>query len=473
MSAVAVQFRRRTRIQAQDVEVSTGRWSGRTGVAGFDLTTRWSLYLTSASEVATATLLTSSQPHGRSWAVVVVSALALAHTAACLSVLRAGIAHLLGGSPVSRRELGLAAGLTLGGVVAAAAAFPSAGAFTPSSSAGLVALVFCAGMSAAITPLVGGYRLLGVVGLPAAVVGALQLVSADPSGREMWALYYLLWVGTLVVSYRVSLWALSLVWEIDRARDVHARLAVAEERLRFARDLHDVLGRNLAVIALNSELAAQLVHRGRDGAAERMLEVRAIAQESMREVRDVVAGYREADLDAELAGARSLLRSAGISARVIGDGAELPGAVQAALGWVVREATTNIIRHSEPTVAVIELDVVRESPAGDVAVLRIENDGVRADTSAARTGAGLVGVRERLAGLGGTVTAGTVPGGRFVVRVRLPLTVPSTSDTSVAEPVRFSESAESAASLAVPAATPAEPAATRAARAAFRADPAP
>jgi len=139
-----------------------------------------------------------------------------------------------------------------------------------------------------------------------------------------------------VISYRMSVWMLSLVWEIDDARAAQAKLAVAEERLRFARDFHDVLGRNLTLIAVTSELAARLAGNGDPHAVDHMLEVHRVAQESAREVREVVAGYRTA----ELAGARSVLRAAGVRVRVIGDGATFPRDAQAAFGWVLREATT-------------------------------------------------------------------------------------------------------------------------------------
>ena len=125
-----------------------------------------------------------------------------------------------------------------------------------------------------------------------------------------------------VLTCRVSAGQLRIMWELDSSRTVHARLTVAEERLRFSRDLHDVLGRNLSLIAVNSELAAQLARRGDAAAAENMLEVRRVAHESLREMRAVVSGYRTADLDSELAGAQDVLRSAGVSCRVIGDAAD-------------------------------------------------------------------------------------------------------------------------------------------------------
>ena len=234
---------------------------------------------------------------------------------------------------------------------------------------------------------------------------------------------------------------------------MQARLAVAEERLRFARDFHDVLGRNLTLIAVTSDLAAQLARRGDPQAVDRMLDVRGIAHESAREVREVVAGYRAADLDAELAGARSVLRAAGIGTRVIGDSGGVPGDAQVALAWVLREATTNVIRHSRASTCTIELGIQPASGAGAhgcAAVLRVRNDGVSisdprpaaghgpAGNGSAGCGVagigpvgpgltgpaghGLAGLGERVTALGGQFTAGAEPGGWFTVEARLPVT---------------------------------------------------
>jgi two-component system sensor histidine kinase DesK len=230
---------------------------------------------------------------------------------------------------------------------------------------------------------------------------------------------YVYTVGFIAATCRISVWTLGLGWEIDRSRAVTAQLAIAEERLRFARDLHDTLGRNLSLVAVQSELAAALATRGEVGAAEQMLDVRRIAHESLREMRAVVSGYRSTDLASELAGAQSVLRSAGVSCRVIGDGSGLPPATQAALGWVVREATTNVIHHSNATTCKIELDV-----APVEATLRVENDGVEGgglgSVVADERGSGLVGLRERLEEVGGTLKAEGA-GGRFVLVARLPV----------------------------------------------------
>jgi two-component system sensor histidine kinase DesK len=203
--------------------------------------------------------------------------------------------------------------------------------------------------------------------------------------------------GGLAFTAAFSVWLLDAVYELDEARETRTRLAVAEERLRFGRDLHDVMGRNLSVIALKSELAVQLARRGRPEAVEQMIEVQRIARESQREVRDVVRGYREADLGVELAGAQGVLSAAGIECEVTGEATGLPIEVQSALGWVVREATTNVLRHGDAGRCAVGVRVAE----GRV-VLTIENDGA----AALPGGAGARGDDEAAGGLRGSGGAG-------------------------------------------------------------------
>nr|WP_279590995.1 sensor histidine kinase [Modestobacter marinus] len=205
---------------------------------------------------------------------------------------------------------------------------------------------------------------------------------------------------------------------MERTRGVQLQLAVAEERLRFSRDLHDVMGRNLSAIAVKSQLAGELVRRSRPEAADEVADISRIAEESLREVREVVRGYRSTDLTGELAGARSVLRAAGATVTVRGeDGAgALPEPVQAALGWVVREAVTNVLRHSEAGECTIALD----ETDGEVR-LTVGNDGVTGEPG---TGNGLTGLRERLSAAGGTLEAGR-DGDRFTLTATLPTGVPA------------------------------------------------
>ncbi|MDI9894814.1 histidine kinase [Rhodococcus sp. IEGM 1381] len=202
-------------------------------------------------------------------------------------------------------------------------------------------------------------------------------------------------IGAMACTAQLSAWLLRIVTELDATRDAAAALSVAEERLRFSRDLHDVVGRALSAIAVKSELAATLARRGDDRAAGQMDEVRLLAQESMADARKLVRGYRSVDVASELDGARSLLSAAGISTELVGETSVLSERAAEAAAWVVREGVTNILRHSEATYCRIELT--------DNSI-RLIND--HPQPSAGRDdGTGLSGLRERLVAVGGTLTA--------------------------------------------------------------------
>jgi two-component system sensor histidine kinase DesK len=253
-----------------------------------------------------------------------------------------------------------------------------------------------------------------------ALSGAISFAEGDPPvDAVVVGVSIAVSLVALATAFRFTVWILDVVQEMERSRGVQAQLAVAEERLRFARDLHDVMGRNLSAIAVKSQLAAELVRRRRDGAAEELADISRVAEESLREVRDVVRGYRRTDLPGELAGARSVLRAAGVGVTVTGeeDAVTLPEPVQTALGWVVREAVTNVLRHSRASRCTVELRA-----AGGEAELQVTNDGVRG--TEATWGNGLTGLAERLAAGGGRLTAGP-DGDRFVLTAAVPVGVPA------------------------------------------------
>ncbi|MEV6945621.1 histidine kinase [Streptomyces sp. NPDC051172] len=261
------------------------------------------------------------------------------------------------------------------------------------------------------------WRVYAIVGGFAIGAGAVSFPLGTPGPATLLTMLgVLLGAGFLAFTAIFSVWLLNAVYELDEARETRARLAVAEERLRFGRDLHDVMGRNLAVVALKSELAVQLARRGRPEAVDQMIEVQRIAQESQREVRDVVRGYRGADLGVELAGAQGVLSAAGIRCEVSGEAGGLEAGVQSVLGWVVREATTNVLRHGDA----VRCGIALQTGEGCV-VLTVENDG--ASAPAGGGGSGLAGLRERLSAVGGTLEAGRVGAGLFRVTAEVPLSV--------------------------------------------------
>jgi two-component system, NarL family, sensor histidine kinase DesK len=403
------------------------RWNEQGSSGRFDFYHRASMYVLLAAVPLVALILAEGQRHARVPGVAVFLLLSVAQAGVCVALLHASLSRYLATGPRPKRWLVAAAiALTAAGVLAGAAAFPAftrppAGAFPVSM---FVAMIFGGALTVALTPLLGLPALLALVLAGAGAASGIT-VSAGGAGAHGHAivgafLVYALGIGGVAaLTGRASAWTLRVMWELDRSRTAHARLSVAEERLRFARDLHDLLGRNLSLIAVTSELAAQLARRGGDEAAEHMLEVRRVAHESLREMHAVVSGYRTVDLDSELAGAQAVLRSAGASCRIIGDAAALPHDVQAALAWVVREGTTNIIRHSDATACTIELIVLDAPGAPRTVTLRMDNDRVRT-VDAAAGGTGLLGLSERLARLGGSITAQRPRSGHFRLEAALP-----------------------------------------------------
>lgn len=210
----------------------------------------------------------------------------------------------------------------------------------------------------------------------------------------------------MMFTIRSSLWLYGVIAELDRARRAQSALAVAEERLRFSRDVHDVMGRRLSTIAVQAELASSLARRGDPRAAEQMLEVRGVAHDALREARELARGYRETDLATELEGARSLLASAGIVCDVAVD--DVPPAWREPAAWVVREAVTNVLRHSRARRVTIAWDATGLSVTDDGGAAPSPGDGA--------SGSGLRGLDERLRPLGARLEAGGGADG-FAVRM--------------------------------------------------------
>ncbi|WP_324651346.1 sensor histidine kinase [Georgenia sp. H159] len=395
-------------------------WNRRTGPERFETYTRWTLYILLGVLPLMALAVVGATGEDidadRSTALMVYLGLIAVQAAVSIAVIREGVTAFRDSTPLRRGPLVVLLVLTAVTVVAAMLALPAAG-DVGWQGRGAGVLIALAAALFAVTPVLTSGVLLPAALACGVVAALLNRPALDWPLVVSSSIVFSVVMVAITPSFRISVWMLGVVWEQERTRQLHARLAVAEERLRFSRDLHDVLGRALSAIALKSELGAELSRRGQqDRAAEQMLEVRELANDSLREVRAVVAGYRQADLATEVAGARSMLRSAGVRTRIIGEETALPPRVQAALAWVVREGATNVVRHSSASTCTIDVAVV-DDDGGPVAQLTIVNDGV---TGAPSTGSGLVGLSERLTRLGGTIT--TEPrGDTFTLRARVPL----------------------------------------------------
>ncbi len=206
--------------------------------------------------------------------------------------------------------------------------------------------------------------------------------------------------------------------ELREARATVAHLAATEERLRLARDLHDLLGHSLSLITLKSELAGRMLPDKPHDAAQQVADIERVSRQALVDVREAVSGYRRPTLTDELASARSALRAAGIAARVhVPDAVPglAPGA-ESALAWALREAVTNVLRHSGAATCVVALD------AGDgTATLTVSDDGRGpAGSGGAVPGNGLTGLTERLVLAGGGLGTARAGDGGFTLTATVP-----------------------------------------------------
>ena len=239
-------------------------------------------------------------------------------------------------------------------------------------------------------------------------------IGHDAVSDFLFTLLPVLLVGFAMIGFRAQI---MMMRELRQARETVARLAASEERLRLARDMHDLTGQSLSMITLKSELAGRLLQRlpdtrERDLARAEIEQVAAVSRQTLHDIREAVSGYRRPTLAVEIITAGTALEAAGI---VLHDGPELtttsgtfdPDA-EAALAWCLREAVTNVIRHSGARHCYLSL-----TRDGDTVALTVRDDGHGEILSPARAaacvdprpgspaGAGLRGMSERLAAVGG------------------------------------------------------------------------
>lgn len=247
--------------------------------------------------------------------------------------------------------------------------------------------------------------------------------------------------GSTVVSYIASAAGIGLLMvvmsdlrqrnaQLSQARAELAQMAVAQERERFARDLHDLLGHSLSVITLKAELAGRLLGDGSDAVDQAAIEIREleqVARTALGEVRDAVSGYRQPTLEVELAGARMALSAAGIQADVQQTQVPLDPAVEAVLAWAVREGATNVIRHSGARHCTLRVSAsltdagveVIDDGEGDAAA---GTESIVGSGNGRRNGGhGIDGLAERARLLQGKLEAGSLDAGGYRLAVSVPV----------------------------------------------------
>jgi len=275
-------------------------------------------------------------------------------------------------------------------------------------------LIFVAAASIILLP---GRVALGEVAVLAVVSSVL------PQFIKPWHQHGLAWsIGVSVALASLAVFGFSRLIranaELAAMREEVATLAAERERMRIARDLHDLLGHSLTTVTVKAALAARLFDQDPARARQEITEVEVLARESLADVRAAVAGYREVRLATELATAREVLEAAGIDAQLPGAVEGMSAEVGGLFGWVVREGVTNVVRHSKAKSVRITLDATG---------IEIVDDGSgcarkAGEVATTHAGNGLAGLAERADALGGRLLAGPVDGSTtgFRLRVEVP-----------------------------------------------------
>jgi two-component system sensor histidine kinase DesK len=274
------------------------------------------------------------------------------------------------------------------------------------------------------------WSLMGVVVAAALAFWQCRLLDASMGTAASIALTTFS-IGLMMVAFRR---ARVLVHQLRAARGEVARLAATDERLRIARDLHDLLGHSLSLIVLKSELARRLAERDPAVAAKGVVaqvaqevgDIESVARQALADVRAAVSGYRRRTLTDELDSARAVLDTAGVDVVVRTPGRPLPDQLDGLFGWAVREAVTNVVRHARATRC--EITVTYD---GRRAGLEVRDNGQGA--AAYVPGNGLAGLTERIEAAGGSVAAGPAARGGVRLAVDLPH-VPSAQPKPAPEP---------------------------------------
>lgn len=258
----------------------------------------------------------------------------------------------------------------------------------------------------------------GFAGGTTLAVTVLIILEASAS-LVMWAFHLPLglWISTSFLIAAIGAMniqqakRIAAMCRLEKAHEEIEHLAKTAERERIARDLHDVLGHTLSVIILKSELASRMADKDPARAIQEIRDVERISREALAEVRSTLKGYRAAGLNAELAQARATLETAGIKVQASAalEALELGSAQEGVLALVIREAVTNILRHSRAS----ECDL-RLTQADGVCTLQIADNGCGGNGA---EGQGIRGMRQRVEMLGGSLRRETSAGTTLTIKL--------------------------------------------------------
>lgn len=328
-----------------------------------------------------------SHRHEASGVVGIVATVAFAVVYMALWVrLRSDRARLVTDPPMSFTAPHLGGLVLLGGVMVASL-----------GETGMASVVYVAVATVMVFPLRAAVPV--VVAL---IAGSLALSAVEDWGSQVGLAFGIMAASVAIFGIRT---VMRRNVELLRAEQENAALAVENERTRFARDLHDILGHSLTVITVKAELAQRLLDQDTPEAVERarteLADLERLSRDALTDVRRAVEGYRDLTLPGELARARAALAAAEIDAHLPNSADEVPTELRELFAWTVREGVTNVIRHSRARTCEVRL-----SPSA----AEVRDDG-RGCAEGTQGGSGLAGLRERAAAAGATVvTRDLAPG---------------------------------------------------------------
>lgn len=224
----------------------------------------------------------------------------------------------------------------------------------------------------------------------ALVVGTIALGALEDWGSQLGTAFGIAAASVAVFGLRA---VMSRNMDLVVAHEENARLAVDNERSRFARDLHDILGHSLTVITVKAELAQKLLDVDMERARAELADLERLSRDALTDVRRAVEGYRDITLPGELVRARVALQAAEIDAELPNSTDDVPSDLRELFAWTVREGVTNVIRHSGASRCEVRLTAT---------CAEVIDDGA-ATPSPSGHGSGLAGLRERAADVGATV----------------------------------------------------------------------
>jgi two-component system sensor histidine kinase DesK len=309
-------------------------------------------------------------------------------------VLVFALVYALGGQHLDRLEKRCAPRYTWGAAYVAALVGCAAGTIPFIDGSAISFLPFVVAFSMFALPMLWS---LAVGGLSVALAVFSAVVVAPDEGT---------WVVAIIV-FAVGSMTAGIRLMSDRGHEYESmsrELALVAERERVARDVHDVLGHSLTVVTVKAELAERLVDIDPARARAELAEIQALSRQALAEIRATVGGLRVARLGDELASARTALADAGIEAHVPDDPSSVDPRHRIVLAWVLREATTNVVRHSDADTCWVEL-------ASNRLVVRDDGRGLEGRPE----GNGIRGLRERVGAAGGTLSLRSGPEGHGTV----------------------------------------------------------